>query len=240
MIKIASPNFDKRPKGVEPSIIVIHYTGMGSALEALEALCDPVSKVSAHYFIDEDGSVLDLVKEEKRAWHAGMAFWRGSTDVNSRSIGIELVNPGHEFGYRAFTEAQMKVLIDLCAALMKKYKIPAYNIVGHSDVSPERKTDPGELFDWKKLALNGVGLWPNPTAEEVAEAEEMVKNEYAFQHTLYDYGYNPLAAYIDVVRAFHRHFYPEKFEEDFPDDVDSQSVAKLLSLINQSRESRNL
>jgi len=241
MIKISSPNFDKRPKGAGPSMIVIHYTGMGSALEAMETLCDPVAKVSAHYFIDEDGSVLNLVKDDKRAWHAGASFWRGSTDINSYSIGIELVNRGHEYGYHPFTEAQMKTVIDLCKGLTKKYKILPYNVVGHSDVAPERKLDPGELFDWKRLAGEGIGLWPDPSPADREEAAEMVKNEYAFQHTLSDYGYNPLAAYIDVVAAFHRHFYPEKFEgEGHPNDVDEQSVARLLSLIRQSKDHENL
>ncbi|GJL86075.1 MAG: N-acetyl-anhydromuramyl-L-alanine amidase [Micavibrio sp.] len=237
MIKITSPSFDKRLNDDSPDVIVLHYTGMGSALESLEVLCDPFAKVSAHYFIDEDGSVLNLVKEDKRAWHSGISFWKGDTDVNSRSIGIELVNPGHEFGYRNFTEVQMKAVISLCQDLIKKYKIPSDNILGHSDVAPERKTDPGELFDWERLGQEGVGLWPEPTMEDFEAAEDLVKNEYNFQHLLTEYGYNPLAAYVDVVTAFHRHFYPEKFGEDGkPGEVDETSAARLLALVRAAHK----
>lgn len=236
MIKITSPNFDKRLSDDPPSIIVLHYTGMGSALEALEVLCDPFAKVSAHYFIDEDGSVLNLVKDEKRAWHSGISFWKDETDINSSSIGVELVNPGHEFGYRGFTEAQMKALIPLCQGLIKKYNIPTDNILGHSDVAPERKLDPGELFDWERLAQEGIGLWPEPTEEDFKKAKDLVKNEYNFQHLLTEYGYNPLAAYVDVVTAFHRHFYPEKFKEGGnPGAVDETSAARLLALVRATR-----
>ena len=232
MIKITSPSFDKRLSRDPPSIIVLHYTGMGSALESLEVLCDPFTKVSAHYFIDEDGSVLNLVPDNVRAWHAGISFWKGETDINSHAIGIELVNPGHEFGYRNFPEAQMKTVINLCQELIKKYDIPADNIVGHSDVAPERKTDPGELFDWERLAQEGIGLWPELREDDFEAAAELVKNEYNFQHLLSEYGYNPLAAYVDVITAFHRHFYPEKFGEDGkPGEVDETSAARLLALI---------
>lgn len=232
MIKISSPNFDKRPKGVEPSIIVLHYTGMGSALEAMEALCDKTAKVSCHYFIDEDGSITQLVKDDKRAWHAGTSFWNGLTDVNAHSIGIELVNPGHEYGYRPFTENQTLAVIEVCQDLIQKYNIPAYNIVGHSDVAPERKNDPGELFDWKRLAANGIGLWPEPTKADFAEAEEIIRNDYALQHMLQDYGYSPLAAYVDLVTAYHRHFCPEKFNAgEKPDEADKTSAASLIALL---------
>ena len=137
---------------------MLHYTGMRTADEALARLCDPAAEVSAHYLVDEDGTVTRLVAEDKRAWHAGRSYWRGITDVNSASIGIELVNPGHEFGYRPFTDAQMEALIPLAAAIKQRHDIPRANVVGHSDVAPSRKLDPGELCDWEMLGQYGLAL----------------------------------------------------------------------------------
>jgi N-acetylmuramoyl-L-alanine amidase len=156
-----SPNFDLRGAEVVVDMLVLHYTGMPSVGQALDRLCDADAKVSAHYLIDEDGAVTMLVEEDKRAWHAGVAYWRGHTDVNARSIGIELVNPGHEFGYRPFPEAQMTALIELARDILDRHPIPPRNVVGHSDVAPARKLDPGELFDWKRLAEAGIGLFPD-------------------------------------------------------------------------------
>ncbi|HET9629299.1 MAG TPA: N-acetylmuramoyl-L-alanine amidase, partial [Novosphingobium sp.] len=151
-----SPNHDERALPV--SMLVLHYTGMPTGEEALARLCDPRAKVSAHYFIDEDGTVTQLVEEERRAWHAGRSYWRGVTDVNSASIGIELVNPGHEWGYREFTRAQMEALCPLAADIIKRHDIPRANVVGHSDIAPSRKQDPGELFDWPLLARLKLAL----------------------------------------------------------------------------------
>jgi N-acetylmuramoyl-L-alanine amidase len=147
---VPSPNWDERKLPI--TMVVLHYTGMPTADEALERMCDPEAKVSAHYMIDEDGTVTSLVPEDKRAWHAGRSYWRGITDVNSASVGIELVNPGHEFGYRPFTDDQMVGLMPLLADIIERYDIPRANVVGHSDVAPARKQDPGELFDWERLA----------------------------------------------------------------------------------------
>ena len=149
-----SPNHEDR-RGQPVSMLVLHYTGMESGLEAVDWLANPASKVSAHYTIDEDGTVYIQVPEDRRAWHAGVSSWRGVTDVNSASIGLELANPGHEFGYRPFPEAQMEALIELARGIVGRHPIPARNIVGHSDVAPGRKQDPGELFDWKRLAAAG-------------------------------------------------------------------------------------
>ena len=160
MILVPSPNHEPRPEGALVDMLVLHYTGMKTGAEALERLCDPAAKVSAHYLIAENGDVHSLVAEDRRAWHAGVACWRGHADVNSRSIGIELVNPGHEFGYRPFPEDQMAALVDLARDIVARHRIPAINVVGHSDVAPERKTDPGELFDWGRLAQAGIGVWP--------------------------------------------------------------------------------
>src|SRR5262249_42163258 len=141
-------------------MLVLHYTGMQSAAAAIDRLCDPAAKVSAHYLIEEDGTAWRLVDETRRAFHAGVSFWQGTTDVNSASIGIELVNPGHEWGYRPFPDAQMQTLETLAQEILRRHAIPPDRVVGHSDVAPARKQDPGELFDWRRLADAGIGLWP--------------------------------------------------------------------------------
>ncbi|WP_084536759.1 N-acetylmuramoyl-L-alanine amidase [Azospirillum halopraeferens] len=147
-------------------LLVLHYTGMPTAAAALARLCDPASGVSAHYTVDEDGTVYAHVPEDRRAWHAGVSTWRGAGDVNGRSIGIEIVNPGHEFGYRPFPAAQMDAVEGLCRAVMGRHGISAADVVAHSDVAPDRKEDPGELFDWPRLARAGIGLWPMPSRED--------------------------------------------------------------------------
>ena len=160
-----SPNFDPRPAGAVIDMLVLHYTGMAEAAAALERLCDAAAKVSCHYFIGEDGEIYRLVVEEYRAWHAGVSFWRGETDCNARSIGIELQNPGHEFGYRDFAEAQMQSLERLALDILSRHPIPPGNVLGHSDIAPARKIDPGERFAWQRLAARNIGIWPKPGAE---------------------------------------------------------------------------
>ena len=156
-----SPNFGPRPEGIVIDMLVIHYTGMRTGTAALRRLCDPDAEVSAHYLIEEDGRLFRLVDEAERAWHAGVASWRGDSNINDRSIGVELVNPGHDYGYRPFPAAQMAALIGLAGDILARYPILARNVVGHSDVAPTRKQDPGELFDWRALAAAGIGAWPN-------------------------------------------------------------------------------
>ena len=141
-------------------MLILHYTGMVDAAAALARMCDPDAGVSAHYMVDEDGSVLRLVDEARRAWHAGQSHWRGRDHINAVSIGIEMVNPGHAFGYRAFPEAQMAAVIDLCRDITARHPIPARHVLGHADVACGRRADPGELFDWPRLAAAGIGLWP--------------------------------------------------------------------------------
>ncbi|UUX51249.1 N-acetylmuramoyl-L-alanine amidase [Nisaea acidiphila] len=158
-----SPNRDARPDGTQIDILLLHYTGMRTAEAALERLTDSAAKVSAHYLIEENGTCWRLVGEEQRAWHAGVASWAGASDINARSIGIELVNPGHQFGYRRFPPAQMQSLSALSLDIIARREIPQSRVLGHSDVAPERKEDPGELFDWAGLAKSGVGLWPEPS-----------------------------------------------------------------------------
>ena len=165
MIDTPSPNYGARPARVSIDLVVLHYTGMPTARSALARLCDPAASVSAHYLIEEAGAIHRLVAEERRAWHAGVASWMGATDINDRAIGIELVNPGHAFGYRSFPDAQMDALEALLATILARHDIPPHRVVGHSDVAPMRKQDPGELFDWQRLARR-MGLL-------TAVAEEM-------------------------------------------------------------------
>ncbi len=220
-----SPNHNARPEGQAVDILLLHYTGMESAEAALERMCDPAAEVSAHYCIDEDGTLYILVPEGRRAWHAGRALWGGESDINGRSIGIELVNPGHEFGYRAFPEPQMARLIALAGEILDRHPIPPARVLGHSDVAPLRKEDPGELFDWPRLAAAGIGVWPNdppPLAEAPAEAE--VRAALA----RFGYGYldaDPTA----VLRAFQRHFRPSAVTGK----ADAETAARLLALVGR-------
>src|SRR3984957_20087027 len=154
-----SPNHDARPEGAAIDMLVLHYTGMQTAAAALARLCDPAAKVSSHYLVDQDGEVYALGEEQNRAWHAGLSFWRGVSGLNDVSIGIEIVNPGHEFGYRAYPDVQMAAVQKLCRAVVGRHHLPQRNVVAHSDVAPDRKQDPGELFDWRWLASQSVGLW---------------------------------------------------------------------------------
>ena len=149
IIQSPSPNHNERPAGKAIDILLIHYTGMRDGDAALQRLCDPAAKVSSHYLIDEDGTIHRLVDESRRAWHAGVGYWAGERDINAVSIGIELVNPGHDNGYRAFPQPQMAALIELGKAILARHPIPPSRVLGHSDIAPTRKIDPGELFDWK-------------------------------------------------------------------------------------------
>ncbi|MFT8246258.1 N-acetylmuramoyl-L-alanine amidase [Roseomonas sp. BN140053] len=158
--ELPSPNWDERPAGMPVDVLLLHYTDMQSGAAAIARLRDPEAKVSAHYVVEEDGSIFRLVPEARRAFHAGVSRWRGHEALNGRSIGIEVVNPGHSCGYRPFPALQMAALCDLCLEIIGRWPIPARNVVGHSDVAPDRKRDPGELFDWEGLAAAGVGLWP--------------------------------------------------------------------------------
>ena len=157
---LPSPNQDDRPAGVPVDTLILHYTDMESGEAAIARLRDPLAKVSSHYVVEEDGRVFRLVPEARRAFHAGVSHWRGHDLLNGRSIGIEVVNPGHSCGYRPFPALQMAVVADLCLEILSRHPIPARNVVAHSDVAPDRKRDPGELFDWQGLASVGVGLWP--------------------------------------------------------------------------------
>lgn len=217
--KAPSPNWDERALPV--SMVVLHYTGMRDADEALERMCDPLAKVSAHYMIDEQGSVIQLVEEEKRAWHAGRSSWRGVTDVNSASVGIELVNPGHEWGYRPFPDAQMEALVPLLADIVKRHDIPRANVIGHSDVAPARKQDPGELFDWETLARMRLALpVPKPRIALIYD------NPGAFYLALERFGYD-ISDGPAAVRAFQRRWRPHRIDGE----IDGQTGALLFELL---------
>lgn len=224
--------YEDRARNARPNTIVMHYTGMDSMLAARERLTDPESKVSAHYLVDADGKVYDLVPEDKRAWHAGLSYWHGETDINSCSIGIEIVNPGHDLGYVPFPSAQMQAVMELARAIQSRHAIQY--VLGHSDIAPERKKDPGELFPWEWLAGQGIGLWPRPIAEDMRLAEEIACNDYQVERLLTQFGYNPMAAYMDVLSAFHRHYAPEKFKAGEQEKADMQTVVRLVALIRQS------
>jgi len=212
MIARPSPNFDTRG-GAAIDILLLHYTGMQSGGAALERLCDPQAKVSAHYMIEEDGTIYKLVAEKNRAWHAGVSYWAGARDINARSIGIEIVNPGHEFGYRAFPEAQITALRGLARDILRRQGIPPARVLGHSDVAPLRKQDPGELFDWQSLARAGIGLWPESVGTNNPDWSDAT-----FIRMLARYGYDvvgpegvdPALAAKAAIEAFERHFRPAR------------------------------
>ncbi|HWE47372.1 MAG TPA: N-acetylmuramoyl-L-alanine amidase [Caulobacteraceae bacterium] len=216
-------------------MVVLHYTGMKTGAEALARLCDAEAKVSAHYLIEEDGRVFRLVPEERRAWHAGKSFWRGETDINSASIGIEIVNPGHEWGYRAFPDAQIDSVIALLGDIRERWDIPDARILGHSDVAPARKDDPGEFFPWKRLAQAGHGLWFEPEAAPGASLTlgDDGPGVFVLQAGLHRLGYEPLPSgtydedTATVVRAFQRHWRPDRVDGV----ADGDTRARLMAML---------
>jgi len=214
-----SPNFDARDSGI--SMVVLHYTGMRDAESAVARLRDPEAGVSCHYLIAEDGQILRMVAEEDRAWHAGQSYWRGVRGVNGCSIGIEIVNPGHEFGYRPFTEQQMEALLPLLAGIVERHHVAPANVVGHSDVAPARKQDPGELFDWARLAKHGLAI-ARPTRGLV----DPHWTDGGFLLALERWGYDVHEA-EPAVTAFQRRFRPELIDGL----VDGECRAILLQLL---------
>jgi N-acetylmuramoyl-L-alanine amidase len=212
-----SPNHNDRG-GAAVDMLVLHYTGMASGAAAIERLCDPAAKVSAHYTVDEDGTVYAHVAEEQRAWHAGVSHWAGIDNLNYNSIGIEIVNPGHEYGYRAFPEAQIASLSELCAGILQRHPIPASRVLGHSDVAPARKEDPGELFPWQRLAEAGIGVWPGAIPNDLG-ADALTR-----------YGYDPNAPQDKVITAFQRHFRPKSLTGQW----DGECAGLLASLLSSA------
>jgi N-acetylmuramoyl-L-alanine amidase len=172
-IRRPSPNFNARSANVTLSYVVLHYTDMADTEAALARLCDPQAEVSAHYVIGRDGRVYHLVDEAMRAWHAGRSCWRGQRDMNSASIGIELCNPGASHGYVPFPDAQIATLEPLLRAIVARHDMDARHcLLGHSDIAPARKQDPGHLFPWQRLAEKGYGVWPQPTANDAVAGDD--------------------------------------------------------------------
>ncbi len=230
---LPSPNQDDRLAGMPIDMIVLHYTGMRSAAAALDRLRDPAARVSAHYVVEEDGAVWRLVPEGRRAWHAGVSFWRGHTALNDRSVGIEMVNPGHEFGYRDFPVLQLAAVCDLCLELLARHPVPARNVVAHSDIAPGRKEDPGERFDWAALAANGVGVWPDGAPDlgtggavrDAASLRDVRAALAAIGYRVAPEGV-PDPALAAVLRAFQRHWRGEAVTGQ----ADAGTLARLLAV----------
>ncbi len=234
MIPIAapSPNFDERRRS--PDMIVLHYTGMASGAEALARLRDPAAKVSAHFLVEEDGRVFALVEEARRAWHAGIAYWAGERDINGLSIGIEIVNPGHEFGYRDFPDVQVSALVDLLDAIRGRWPIPDRRILGHSDVAPTRKQDPGERFPWARLAAAGHGVWPaealptaSPAPNELAAGSLAPEANRLLAAIGYETFPSRHPAAPDNVRAFRRHWTPRRIDGG----IDAALVERMAAVL---------
>ncbi len=243
MIERPSPNHDERPSGKAISLLLLHYTGMTTMAEALARLIDPAAKVSAHYLIDEDGTVYRLVDEARRAWHAGVSEWAGERDINGISIGIELVNPGHAYpgyagGYRQFPEPQMAALVKLARDILARHAIAPQRVLGHSDVAPARKTDPGELFDWERLAAAGIGLMPRRrvTRHKTLAPGDSGRLARGFQIRLRRFGYGIAVSGIydlateSVVKAFQRHYRRSQVDGI----ADAETRAALDDLLDQT------
>ncbi len=231
-----SPNHGERKDGRRPDMLILHYTGMAEAGEALQRLCNPAAEVSAHYFVFENGHVLQLVPESRRAWHAGAGAWAEETDINSCSIGIEIANAGHMGGLPAYPEAQVEAVTRLAADIVHRWSIAPARVLGHSDVAPTRKEDPGELFPWERLAVAGIGHWVKPApiagGRFFAQGDQGPPVE-AYQAMLAMYGYvldvsgtfTPETA--AVTRAFQRHFRPERVDGV----ADASTITTLRDLI---------
>jgi N-acetylmuramoyl-L-alanine amidase len=230
-----SPNHDARADG-PIDILLLHYTGVASTAAAVARLCEPAAKVSSHYLVDEAGEVLQLVPEPRRAWHAGVSSWEGTSDINSRSIGIEIANPGHSFGYPDFTEAQIAAVIVLGRDIIARHPIHPHRVLAHSDVAPLRKTDPGEKFPWERLHRAGIGAWtaPVPVTDCERGAVDASDTDIAdVQRALkrYGYGIEPTGLYdaltTAVVTAFQRHFRPARVDGR----ADRSTIATLAALL---------
>ena len=229
-----SPNFGPRAAGKKPDLLILHYTDTQSGFDALKILQDPARQVSSHYLVNDDGQIMRLVPEEMRAWHAGKSNWQGETDINSSSIGIEIQNPGHQFGYVPFPDVQMRAVAELCRDIISRNRIIAYNVLAHSDIAPERKADPGELFPWAWLASAGIGLWPQPTEGDGLDAEDLLGKEDDIKSLLGRFGYDRRVEFKTLVTAFQRHYEQDAFAFTKKVGVASLNTVKLIkSLVRQ-------
>ncbi len=241
IIEKPSTHHDERRDGAKPVFLVLHYTetqgpDVADAYFMGRKAHPGGGRVSAHYMVDEDGTVTRYVAEGRRAWHAGVSHWDGIDDVNSSSIGIELVNPGRKYGYRPFPSEQMEALLVLCKGILSRHDIQPHHVIAHSDVAPARKVDPGELFDWQMLADNDIGAWPVPLKEDFEKASSYVADEKQLKDALEEYGYGPDNSLTDLVTAFQRHFCPEDFKN--PESVgnpNQEMAARLHYLLRMKR-----
>ena len=238
-----SPNFGPRRDPLKPDMIVLHYTGMATGVGAEAWLCDPASEVSSHYLVHENGHIVQMVRESDRAWHAGKSSWLGVTDINSCSIGIEIINRGHDWGYPDYPLRQIAAVIALCRGIMLRHDLPAHRVLGHSDVAPSRKKDPGEKFPWHSLANSGVGHWVMPAPIVRGETMKLGTagdDVLALQHALARYGYGIEtdgqynAPTMEVVTAFQRHFRPERVDGLVDHSTLTTLQALLASLPNEA------
>jgi len=239
-----SPNHGERIGGRHPDMILLHYTGMQDAAGALALLTAPGSEVSAHYFVHEDGRIIQLVQESRRAWHAGRAYWSGEADINSCSIGIEIVNPGHDYGYPDFPKRQIAAVTALCRSIQTRNTIPPVRVLAHSDVAPARKQDPGEKFPWRTLYDSGVGHWVKPAPimdfGQVLRPGDRGNAVAAMQKSLAEYGYGVEvngeydSITREVVTAFQRHFRPERID-GIADPSTRGTLQELLSTRGRAR-----
>ena len=237
-----APNREPRRDNRAVDMLVLHYTGMESAEAALDWLTREESKVSCHYLVDEEGRIAQMVRESERAWHAGQSLWAGETDLNSCSIGIEIHNPGHEFGYRDFPDRQMQTVEALCLDILGRHPISPERVVAHSDIAPGRKRDPGERFDWARLSRAGVGLWVAPArlsedqglgpGDEGAEVLKLQQDLAAF-----GYGVELTSTYgtglEKVVEAFQRHYRPERID-GYADASMRDTLARLVAALQRT------
>ncbi len=230
-----SPNHGERNAPLD--MIVLHYTGMPNDQDAISHLCNPASEVSAHYVVLQDGYIIQLVAEARRAWHAGASSWAGESDINSRSIGIEIANLGHDHGYPAFPKRQVAAVTALCRSIVTRHRIAADRVLAHSDIAPSRKRDPGEKFPWKALADSGVGLWVKPApiaqGQPVFTLGDRNPGIEDTQALLANYGYGvTVSGYLDgatrdAIAAFQRHFRPQGVDGN----IDESTRATLKDLI---------
>ena len=216
IVKRETDHCEDRLNGARPEFIIIHYTETENLTDAEDYFMGRKphpsgGRVSTHYMIDFDGTVYQYVDEDKRAWHAGVSHWAGVEDINSSSIGIELVNPGRKYGYRAFTAPQMDSLVQLCKGIIERHSIVPARVLGHSDVAPGRKKDPGELFDWEIMADAGIGVFPQPEEQDYKVASDYVRDPQSLREAFIAAGYDPKAELGDVIVAFQRHYYREAF-----------------------------
>ena len=235
-----SPHFEPRKNGAVPSFLIIHYTETVDAVEPDGFFMATIpradsARVSAHYMIDVDGAITQYVDEDQRAWHAGLSTWDGINDINSHSIGIELINGGARYGYTDFPSAQMASLISLAQGIMARHNISPMRVLGHSDIAPGRKIDPDYKLPWKDLADAGVGMWPQPIQSDFNDAAALLQDDVKLKQALVNYGYNPAIDLPMLVTNFQRHFQPEAFTapSPFTGTANSETTLRLAALLRQ-------